>query len=674
MKYVRAMYEEAPLPFEDIFFHTQCFDMHENVPPMPVFMRELPRPPDYPPPPEPDLKPVRPEDLAVVYVILVHDNAVMAERIVGALDEPQHTFVVHVDQKAPAVHAALSRAVEGRNNVFVMDRMYSHRVNWGGFSVVNATIQAMYFALNTGRPFHYLQLISGTSYPIKPNAAIRAELAQRPGAIYMDVSPMPNLPDPITWFHYVECDDALHRIARLSVLRGMHMFVGSQWFAIPHHVVRWLVEDPLPYQYSLYAQYVVVADENFFATLVMNSPYCADVVQRNSLFVLFDKWENERNKQRGDRDRRKCLSPDPDHCGRSPSTLTLLFKRLLEASRASFARKFDPSDPSSLELLDVIDRWRDGSTAREALGAVGHEGKSVMVRFSGRRPDDDASGGSGSSVGSGAGRARARDYDLCWEAGGSVGQPVRLRDCDSGVPGQWFTVGPCTEGSNVTFADGGFVLPQAEGQAEMFCQIGYPGRVPSLAERGGDDEHGAIRTGDGGSSDDDNFGGASLCVDLNGESAYPGSPLIGWECSGQWNQLFRFLPDGTISVVQPEVIGRVRGFDGQNITFCFEPAAVHPDDGGGDGGGSTALVERGKQSGEVHVHSAHCVPELNPLMTRLFGGAKRKKTTVRELKNHAMRRMQQFEVLLPDGDAVAFYDRRGGALSAPPSRVHDDEL
>ena len=74
----------------------------------------------------------------------------------------------------------------------------------------------------------------------------------------MDVSPGINHPDPVTWFHYVECDDALHRIARLSVPRGMHMYIGSQWFAIPYHVVQWLVDDMLPFQYSLYAQVVVI--------------------------------------------------------------------------------------------------------------------------------------------------------------------------------------------------------------------------------------------------------------------------------------------------------------------------------------------------------------------------------------------------------------------------------
>ena len=164
MKYVRAFYEETPLPFEDIFFHSQCPEMPEEMPPMPVFMRDYPKPPDYAPPPEPDRTPIDANDLSIMYVMLVHDHAAFATRIIDALDEPQHTFVIHVDLKAPDEHEILTRMAEKRKhqNVFVMGLESSHRVNWGGYSVVNATVNAMYFALHAGRSFHYLQV----SYPV----------------------------------------------------------------------------------------------------------------------------------------------------------------------------------------------------------------------------------------------------------------------------------------------------------------------------------------------------------------------------------------------------------------------------------------------------------------------------------------------------------------------------
>ena len=178
----------------------------------------------------------------------------------------------------------------------------------------------------------------------------------------------------------------------------MHMYVGSQWFTLPRHVVQWLLQDPLPYHYESYARHVVVADENYFATLISNSPYCADIIRRKTLFLIFDKWENEKSGT-GSRVRdQKCLSPDPDHCGRSPSILTLKFKNLLQISRATFARKFDPTDFESSKLLDEIDLWRKGENEGER---VGDEGRQIMIRFRGRRGDGDADvSGSGSGSGS----------------------------------------------------------------------------------------------------------------------------------------------------------------------------------------------------------------------------------------------------------------------------------
>lgn len=161
----------------------------------------------------------------------------------------------------------------------------------------------------------------------------------------------------------------------------MNMHVGSQWFAIPRHVVEWFLIDPLAYHYQSYAQYVVIADENYFSTLISNSPYCSDIVRKNNLFLLFDKWENEIDNSTK-RDNSKCLSRDPNHCGRSPFNLTMKFESLLKLSQALFARKFDPLSTESMKLVDAIDSWRMSST-RVPPSTISSEGRSMMIRFSG---------------------------------------------------------------------------------------------------------------------------------------------------------------------------------------------------------------------------------------------------------------------------------------------------
>ena len=245
------------------------------------------------------------------------------------------------------------------------------------------------------------------------------------------------------------------------------MHVGSQWFSLPKHAVQWFLEAPLPLQYQSYAEHVVVADENYFSTLVSNSPYCGDIVRRKNLFLLFDKWENELSEAES-RDVRKCLSPDPDHCGRSPSTLTIKFKSLLEITRALFARKFNPNDADSLELLEAIDSWRNGSGGTHGGGSGGYEGQNIMIRFSGLRPDELPVTASSSIRGHGdvssdqdmtyssdvevdsygnviadsddSNDDKIENYDFCWEMNG-MGEPLTLGVCDASLTSQWFHLG-----------------------------------------------------------------------------------------------------------------------------------------------------------------------------------------------------------------------------------------
>lgn len=48
---------------------------------------------------------------------------------------------------------------------------------WGGFNVVQASLNAVAIVLEREIPFHWLWILSGTTYPIASNDDIRAKLA-----------------------------------------------------------------------------------------------------------------------------------------------------------------------------------------------------------------------------------------------------------------------------------------------------------------------------------------------------------------------------------------------------------------------------------------------------------------------------------------------------------------
>lgn len=108
------------------------------------------------------------------------------------------------------------------------------------------------------------------------------------------------------------------------------------------------------YEFLQYAQHVVVADETFFGTALLHSPFCDKHHNWNFVHLSFDQWENEIPLEQ--RDPKKCIMPDPTHCGRSPTTISMDYVDLLTLSDDLWARKFN--DETHPYVKDVLDEHR----------------------------------------------------------------------------------------------------------------------------------------------------------------------------------------------------------------------------------------------------------------------------------------------------------------------------
>ena len=291
--------------------------------------------------------------------------------------------------------------------------------------------------------------------------------------------------------------------------------------------------------------------------MIQNSPYCSDVVNKNHVFLLFDRWENEKNKDFSSRDLRKCLHPNPEHCGRSPMTLSSEFKRLVSLSRQLFARKFDPSNSDSLALVDFLDSIRlDDGLALKDLYKLDFGG-SVMIATkrppkTGRVTNETTTNHCGGGICTDdrmlITEDSLEDY-LCLEIM-KAGHKLRLAKCEPSLPFQWFLLGPCSENTDMYIPDGGCATA-ARNQEDMLCQI------TSTSKHN------------------------QACMDVMGENINQGSKIIAYECTGNWNQLFRLLPDCSISVTQPDIVGHSRGFsERMNMTMCLQSQPQDSDKGG----------------------------------------------------------------------------------------------
>jgi Core-2/I-Branching enzyme len=362
--FINAIGEEEGMPFADAWFNNTC--------PEPVYMWEdLPegmhvghvQNRTYQPPRDEAEYIDDPAHLKLCYAILTHDSPESTIRLIEALYEEGHVFVIHVDGKesSEATYQRLVEYASTRDYVHILAHPHRVRVNWGGFSMVNATMQILryIFAVDDDadpqnnetrqrRPaldFHKLVHVASTSYPLASNSEIRHQLAAYPlDANFLNVIMKPTRPGQHGWFYFVECDDALHRIYRLpspqNETAGMELFTASQWFIISREFAQYMAEakpGTFVHQFLEYAEHVVVADETFFGTVLRHTEFCLKHQNRNYLHLQFDRWESDLPSEL--RDERKCMMKDPNHCGRSPTTMTVDYVDILELSDDLFARK-----------------------------------------------------------------------------------------------------------------------------------------------------------------------------------------------------------------------------------------------------------------------------------------------------------------------------------------------
>lgn len=353
--FINAIGMEESLPFQDSQFENTCPDPIYDFDNLPEGMHigHIQNRTYQPPRNETDYID-DPANLKLLYGILTHDNPAATKRLIDVLHEDGHQFVIHVDGKEAAdeTYQELVEYAATRDYVHVVDTRI--RVNWGGFTMVNATLQILKYAFAIDTPpngpqepldFHKFVHLASTSYPIASNDEIREKLASFPlDANLMHIIMKPTNPSLGAWHYFVECDDALHRIYRLKPLTthdgGVELYTSSQWFVISREFALYLAEakpGTFVHEYLEYVKHVVVADETFFGTVLRNTEFCTKHHNWHFLHLQFDRWESDLEAVK--RDQRKCMMPDPNRCGRSPTTMTMDYMDILELTGDLFARK-----------------------------------------------------------------------------------------------------------------------------------------------------------------------------------------------------------------------------------------------------------------------------------------------------------------------------------------------
>jgi hypothetical protein len=277
------------------------------------------------------------------YIILAHTLPDQLVRLVRRLGSDRALFLVHVDARAPDEYMEIVRRELGAQaNVELLPR---RRVQWCGFSLVEAALSGIHRLLRAEDPPDYGVLLTGQDYPICTPAEIEDRLATAAGYSFLTHRPSQGrFLRRMTRAHWHGTLGSRkvrfpNRLMPLSFPRripaGLEPWDGSAHWCLSRECLEYVVTRES--RTIDFFRWVACPEESFFQSILMSSPLAPTLVNDDLRYV------------------------DWSEGGASPRVLTVFDLDRMLASDALFARKFDPRvDPDVIDLLDARAQGQGG--------------------------------------------------------------------------------------------------------------------------------------------------------------------------------------------------------------------------------------------------------------------------------------------------------------------------
>jgi len=277
--------------------------------------------------------------LKIAHLILAHSQPAQVARLVKTLAHSDAYFFLHIDKKVPV--SAFEEVLPKERVYFVEKR---EAVGWGAYSIVQATVNGLAQIASSGLDIGYINLLSGSDYPLKRADEIHGFFQEHNGKSFMEfesvtqqwTEAVPRLTQyHLTNYHFPGkylVQKWMNKLLPARTMPDNLVAVGrSQWMSLSmdaaKHILAYLNAHR---EVVRFFKHTWAPDEIIFQTILYNSGFRDKMVNDNLRYI---RWEEGKA---------------------SPETFTAQDKDALLNSGALFARKFDMN--KNPEILDYLDK------------------------------------------------------------------------------------------------------------------------------------------------------------------------------------------------------------------------------------------------------------------------------------------------------------------------------
>ncbi|MBE8189847.1 MAG: hypothetical protein HAW58_03055, partial [Candidatus Thioglobus sp.] len=214
--------------------------------------------------------------MKVAILILAHNQPQHLAKLVEYLSCDWTQIFIHIDKKVDITNF---QKLTNKNQPIFLNSEQRIRVNWGGFSVIQATLNLLNVALNADN-FDRFCLLSGADFPIKSLDKIKASFDSDDEFIQIgwQLDAAHNAYKSVKYYHFMDSrfgkiTNRLPKIPR-KIYAKITLYKGAQWWSLTQNCVNYIIEFLQNNDdYIAFHKFSKCSDEIFFNSIIQSSPF-----------------------------------------------------------------------------------------------------------------------------------------------------------------------------------------------------------------------------------------------------------------------------------------------------------------------------------------------------------------------------------------------------------------
>ncbi|CEJ69681.1 beta-1,6-N-acetylglucosaminyltransferase [Chryseobacterium oranimense] len=224
------------------------------------------------------------QHVRIAYFIMIHHKPEVFKAMFQKIYTRDQFYLIHIDRKAKEEFTdEIQMYLIRFPNVYILE---SINIVAGGFSTIQAELDAMEFLLNVSQEWDYFVNLSGEDYPLKSQNIIRKFLTENNGRNYLFYYDQKFYrPDTLKRIqnHFTELSYKVSSIIyKREFMKGVTPYIGGKWVIFTRDTCAFLANNKRVMNFEDYYLHTFLPAESFFQTVLMNTSF-------NDLIVNADK-------------------------------------------------------------------------------------------------------------------------------------------------------------------------------------------------------------------------------------------------------------------------------------------------------------------------------------------------------------------------------------------------